>query len=65
MLTKLKLNCASTIFCGYELTRSGVRPDLRKIEAMLNLAEPTDRHGVLRLIGMATYQAKFCPNLAA
>jgi len=48
---KLKLNRASMIFCGHELTRSGVRPDPRKVEAILNLPAPTDRHGVLRLIG--------------
>ncbi len=47
---KLKLNRASTIFCGHELTRSGVRPDPRKIEAILNRAEPKDRHGVLRYV---------------
>jgi hypothetical protein len=59
---KLKLSRPSTIFCGNELTRSGVRPDPRKIAAILNLPQPTDRHGVLRDIVMATYRAKFCPN---
>ena len=45
---KLKLNRQSIIFCGHELTRSGVRPDPRKIEAILNLPAPTERSGVLR-----------------
>ena len=62
---KLKLNRQSIIFCGHELTRSGVRPDPRKIEAILNLPAPTERSGVLRLIGMATYLAKFCENFSS
>ena len=62
---KLKLNRAPTIFCGHKLTRSGARPDPRKVEAILNLPKPTDRHGVLRLIGIATDLAKFCPNFSS
>jgi len=62
---KLNLNRPSTIFCGHELTRNGVRPDQRKIAAVLNMPPPSDRQGVLRLLGMATYLAKFCPNFSS
>ena len=61
---KLHLNRPSTTFCGHELTRDGVRPDQRKIAAVQNMPPPTDRQGVMRLLGMATYLAKFCPNFS-
>jgi len=57
---KLKLNRQSTTFCRHELTCNGVHPDQRKIAAILNMPPPSDRQGVLRLLGMATYLAKFC-----
>ena len=62
---KLKLNRPSTIFCGYNLTRDGALPDQRKVAAILNMPPPTDRQGVMRLLGMACYLAKFCPNFSS
>ena len=64
-INKLKLNRPTTVFCGHELTRRGVQPDQRKVAAILNMPPPTDRQGVLRLLGMATYLAKFCPNFSS
>ena len=61
---KLKLNRRSMIFCGHELTKDGVRPDPRKIEAILQMPPPADKQGVRRLLGMATYLAKFMPNFS-
>jgi len=61
---KLKLNRPTTVFCGHELTQRGVQPDQRKVAAILNMPPPTDRQGVLRLLGMAIYLAKFCPNFS-
>jgi RNase H-like domain found in reverse transcriptase/Reverse transcriptase (RNA-dependent DNA polymerase)/Integrase zinc binding domain len=61
---KIRLNRESTIFCGHELTKTGVKPDPRKIEAIANMPPPSDRPGVMRLLGMATYLAKFCPNFS-
>ena len=62
---KLKLNRPTTVFCGHELSRDGVGPDHRKVAAILNMPPPSDRQGVLRLLGMATYLAKFCPNFSS
>ena len=61
---KLKLNRPSTVYCGHELTRCGVKPDQRKVAAILNMPPPSDRQGVLRLLGMATYNSKYCPNFS-
>jgi hypothetical protein len=61
---KLKLNRRSIVFCGHELGRDGVRPDQRKVAAIVDMPPPTDRQGVMRLIGMTTYLSKFCPNFS-
>ena len=62
---KLKLYRSSTIFCGHQLTRDGALPDQRKVAAILNMPPPSDRQGVMRLLGMACYIAKFCPNFSS
>ena len=59
---KLQLNREKLTFCGHELTRDGVRPDPRKVEAITQMPRPTDKQGVMRLIGFTNYVAKFCPN---
>lgn len=61
---KLQLDRTRTTFMGHELTSSGVRPDRRKVIAIQQMPAPTDRAGVQRLVGMATYLAKFCPNFS-
>ena len=61
---KLQLRRKSTIFMGHELTSEGLRPDSRKVQAIKEMSPPTDKPGVMRLLGMATYLAKFVPNFS-
>ena len=61
---KLKLNRDVATFCGHELTRSGVRPDSCKVEAITKMPAPTDKKDVMRPLGMVTYLARFCQNLS-
>ena len=61
---KMNLNRQSVKFMGHELTASGLRPDARKIEAVRRMPPPVDRNGVLRLLGMAIYLAKFRPSFS-
>lgn len=58
---KFQLNRSKTTFMGHELTGDRLRPDPKKVEAICQMPHATDKAGVLRLIGMATYLAKFCP----
>jgi hypothetical protein len=61
---KLQLNRKSMVYCGHLLECGGVRPDPRKIDAIRRMPAPTDRKAVMRLLGMATYVSKFCPNFS-
>ena len=42
-------------YLGYILTRDGIKPHPKKIEAIMNLAQPTTRKDVRRLLGMVQY----------
>jgi len=56
---KMKINRTSLKFMGHELTKDGLKPDKYKTEAITNIPPPTDRQGAMRLLGMATYLARF------
>ena len=43
----------------HELTKSVLKPVNRKVEATAKMPPPSDRQGVIRLIGMATYLARY------
>ena len=51
-------------FLGHVVTDKGLRPDLKKVEAILRMPNPTDVEAVRRLQGMITYPAKFLPRLS-
>lgn len=61
---KLQIKNHSTTFMGHELTIEGLKPDRRKIQAIVDMPAPTDRSSLMRLLGMATYLAKFVPNFS-
>ena len=61
---KLQLNRPRTVFMGHKLTAAGLHPDHLKVAAIQQMPAPTDRRGVLRLLGMAIYLAKFCVNFS-
>ncbi len=49
---------------GHELSAAGLKPDSKKVEAIQHMPPPTDRQGVLRLLGMSTYLARFLPGFS-
>lgn len=61
---KIQLHRKSLLYCGHLLKDGGYSPDPRKIDAIVRMPEPTDKAGVQRLLGMATYMAKFCPGFS-
>lgn len=61
---KFDYKCEEVRFIGHTLTRHGLKPDMRKVEAILKMPEPTDLNGVQRFLGMTKYLAKFLPELS-
>jgi hypothetical protein len=58
----LKVNATKSFFgrteleyLGYWITQKGVKPLSKKVEAITNLAPPTNRKGVRRFIGLVNY----------
>jgi len=62
--SKLQINRQTTTFMGHELTKDSLRPDQRKIKAIVDMPPPADCPALMRLLGMTTYLAKFVPNLS-
>jgi len=62
--SKMRLNRESVQCMGHQLTQSGLGVDQRKVEAVHQMAAPTDRDGVLRLLGMCTYLARYTPDFS-
>ncbi|XP_048585750.1 uncharacterized protein LOC116606612 [Nematostella vectensis] len=51
-------------FLGHVVTSEGLKPDMKKVEAILKMENPTDVEGARRVQGMVTYLAKFLPQLS-
>ena len=49
---------------GHELTKDGVKPDRRKISAILDMPPRVDKPALRRLLGMATYLARYVPKFS-
>ena len=61
---KFDFKCQQVTFIGHLLSSEGVKPDPRKIDAIVNMETPVDVQGVQRLIGMVKYLSKFLTNLS-
>ena len=61
---KFDSKCSQVPFIGHLLSNEGVKPDPKKIEAIVNMETPTDVQSVQRLIGMVKYLSKFLSNLS-
>ena len=61
---KFDFKCQQVTFIGHLLSSEGVKPDPRKIDAIVNMETPVDVQGVQRLISMVKYLSKFLSNLS-
>ena len=61
---KLQINRESTVYMGHQLTKDGVKADGRKVSAIVDMPAPEDRPALRRLLGMATYLARYIPNFS-
>src|SRR5687767_2274320 len=67
----LKINASKCSFCqaeleylGYWITRNGIKPVTKKVEAILKLAPPTKRKELRKFIGMINYYRDIWPQRA-
>lgn len=64
-LTLNKEKCESKLmFLGHSLLSEGVKPDLGKVKAILDMPDPTCVANVRQAMGMANYLGKFLPHLS-
>lgn len=54
----------SVSFMGFRLTPQGLAVDTRKTDAIMNMPRPENRAALQRLLGLATFVARFCPNFS-
>ena len=59
---KIQFKVTTVTYMGNIVTKDGMRPDPDKIEAIVNMPKPTDRHGLLRLLGMIKWLSQYIPN---
>ena len=67
----LKINTSKSKFCqteldylGYTINRQGIKPILKKVEAILQIAPPKTRKQLRRFIGMVNYYRDVWPQRA-
>ena len=63
-LPKSEFSQACVVFLGHVVGHGEVAPVAAKVEAILKFPAPTDKHEVMRFIGMAGYYHKFCCNFS-
>lgn len=67
----IKFNAEKLQYCvnevkyvGFLFNKNNIKPDLKRIEAITNLKEPTNVKELQRVLGMINYLRCFIPNLA-
>ncbi|XP_076054461.1 uncharacterized protein LOC143033145 [Oratosquilla oratoria] len=64
-LAKSEFGHARVTFLGHVVGQNEVRPVAAKIAAIQQYPAPDDKKAVMRLIGMAGYYRRFCPNFSS
>ena len=58
----MQIRCKEISYVGHIIGKDGLKPDLKKIEAVANMDAPKDKEALQRFLGMTTYLSKFIPN---
>ena len=61
---KMKLRLDQVPYIGKLLTSQGLKPDPKKVKAIIEMPKPKDVAGVRRFIGFVNYLSKFMPRLS-
>lgn len=63
-LDKLQLRVNEVKYLGTIVTPEGIKPDPSKVRAILEMAAPSDKAGIRRLLGMINFLAPHIPNMS-
>ena len=61
---KFQFKCSKVSFIGHVMTKEALKPDPRKVEAIIKMDCPNDVPAVQRFIGLVKYLAKFLQDLS-
>ena len=61
-IEKSQIKCNEVRYAGHILSKTGLNPDPKKVEAITNICNPKNKEELQRFLGMVTYLAKFIPN---
>ena len=61
---KFQFKCSEVSFIGQVMTKEGLKPDPRKVEAIVKMDRPNDVPAVQRFIGLVKYLSKFLQDLS-
>lgn len=61
---KCEFNVTEISFLGHKIGCNEVRPDKQKLAAVTEMRHPTSKTELRRMMGMATYLARFVPRMA-
>lgn len=61
---KFKLRLKELPYIGHVLTPNGLKPDPKKIQAIIDFETPKDVAGVQRFLGLVNYLSKFMSHLS-
>ena len=61
-LEKLQLRVNKVKCLGTIISEEGIKPDPAKVNAITNMPIPTDKAGVLRLLGIVNFLTNHLPN---
>ncbi|KAK7912921.1 hypothetical protein WMY93_013132 [Mugilogobius chulae] len=57
--------CATEVsYFGHRLTRDGIQPDPKKVQAIKDMAPPENKNELETILGMANYLSRFAPGLS-
>ena len=63
--SKCHLRVSEVTFVGHVISNNGLKAKSSKIDAIIQMPEPSSRKELERFLGMVNYLGKFLPNLAA
>ena len=61
---KMQLRVDEVKYLGTIITKEGMKPDPTKVKAITEMATPTDKAGIRRLLGMINFLAHHIPNMS-